>query len=610
MANPTAPSSENTKLSNLLNNINSGKMQLPEFQRNWTWDDERIRAILASISQNYPIGAIMLLAYGNPNIQLKYRVVEGVHAANAVPDTLILDGQQRLTSIYLSAFSQKPVNTTTVQKMPIKRLYYFDMEKCMNPYEDRFDAVLSIPEDKKVKTDFGRKVILDLSTEEFEYKNKMFPVNIIFDNTKCMKWCWKYLNYYTNDEKAKKLFYDFNDEVLQSIIGYQLPIITLGKDTPKEAVCKVFENVNTGGVPLTVFELVTAAYAIQNFDLREDWEKCKALICGAEETLRTDLFDDIDKTSFLTTITLYTSYVNKVNGRIGMVSCKKRDVLNLPYESYRANRDTVLNGFKIARSFLLNYQCVFRKRDLPYSTQIIPLAAICAYLGQSQCNKMETVRILSRWFWSGILGEMYGGANETRYANDMEDVINEVEGKPSLNRTVNAAVFSSNRLLTLQTRLSAAYKGIMALLYKKECIDFISGLTIDKIRAMEKSPDIHHIFPQRYCRDHNLPRTKWNSIVNKTPLLPESNRAISGDAPSIYLPRILSKDAQLTEAELRSRVESHFIDYDALKADDFDKYFIDRAKKLLSLIEDAMGKPVSDRGSENTINAFGASLER
>lgn len=610
MANPTAPSSENTKLSNLLNNINSGKMQLPEFQRNWTWDDERIRALLASISQNYPIGAIMLLAYGNPNIQLKYRVVEGVHATNAVPDTLILDGQQRLTSIYLSAFSQKPVNTTTVQKMPIKRLYYFDMEKCMNPYEDRFDAVLSIPEDKKVKTDFGRKVILDLSTEEFEYKNKMFPVNIIFDNTKCMKWCWKYLNYYTNDEKAKKLFYDFNDEVLQSIIGYQLPIITLGKDTPKEAVCKVFENVNTGGVPLTVFELVTAAYAIQNFDLREDWEKCEALICGAEETLRTDLFDDIDKTSFLTTITLYTSYVNKVNGRIGMVSCKKRDVLNLPYESYRANRDTVLNGFKIARSFLLNYQCVFRKRDLPYSTQIIPLTAICAYLGQSQCNKMETVRILSRWFWSGILGEMYGGANETRYANDMEDVINEVEGKPSLNRTVNAAVFSSNRLLTLQTRLSAAYKGIMALLYKKKCIDFISGLTIDKISAMEKSPDIHHIFPQRYCRDHNLPRTKWNSIVNKTPLLPESNRAISGDAPSIYLPRILSKDAQLTEAELRSRVESHFIDYDALKADDFDKYFIDRAKKLLSLIEDAMGKPVSDRGSENTINAFGASLER
>lgn len=216
---------------------------------------------------------------------------------------------------------------------------------------------------------------------------------------------------------------------------------------------------------------------------------------------------------------------------------------------------------------------------------------------------------MAKWYWSGIFGEMYGGANETRYANDIEDVVNDVLGKPSANRTINSAFFSSVRLLSMQSRLSAAYKGIMALLYKEKCKDFVNDITIDLINSMTNPPDIHHIFPQKYCEDHNLPKLKWNSIINKTPLLPESNRAIGGNAPSSYIPSILTKVRGLTEEELRERIESHFINYEYLKSDDFDDYFIDRAKKLLNLIENAMGKKVADRGAELTIRQFGSSLE-
>lgn len=155
-----------------------------------------------------------------------------------------------------------------------------------------------------------------------------------------------------------------------------------------EAVCKVFENVNTGGVPLTVFELVTATYATRDFDLRKDWVQCRNTICGFGDTLRTDLFDGIDETTFLTTVCLYTSYLNKQSGKTNTISCKKKDVLGLPYESYIANRDAVLSGFKIAKEFLLRDQCVFRQRDLPYTTQLIPLATICAVLGKSKCNEL------------------------------------------------------------------------------------------------------------------------------------------------------------------------------------------------------------------------------
>ena len=145
----------------------------------------------------------------------------------------------------------------------------------------------------------------------------------------------------------------------------------------------------------------------------------------------------------------------------------------------------------------------------------------------------------------------------------------------------------------MQSRLSAAYKGVMALLYKEKCRDFMNNTTIDLVNSMVKSPDIHHIFPQKYCENVHIKRIKYNSIVNKTPILPETNRAIGGDAPSIYTKRILKKVDGLTEDDLRKRIESHLINYDALVSDDFNTYFIDRAQKLLNLIEDAMGKKKS-----------------
>lgn len=239
---------------------------------------------------------------------------------------------------------------------------------------------------------------------------------------------------------------------------------------------------------------------------------------------------------------------------------------------------------------------------------MIPLAAICAVLGKTKVNEANTTKVLTRWYWCGILGEMYGGANETRYANDIEDIVDEVYGKPNPARTVNAAFFSATRLLTLQTRLSAAYKGIMALLYKEKCRDFMNDTTIDLVNSMVQSPDIHHIFPEAYCVKSGIKRQRYNSIINKTPILPETNRSIGGNAPSVYIKGILKKVDGLTEEELKERIESHFVNYSALSADDFDTYFIDRAKALLVLIEKAMGKQVSDKDSDATIEQFGKSL--
>ena len=602
MAINIAPKSLDTELSELMRDVSNGKEQLPEFQRGWTWDDDRIRGIIASLSQGYPMGAIMRLEYGNENVRFKYRTIEGVSVTGVTPEFLILDGQQRLTSMFRATCCKEPVETKTDKGKEIKRFYYLDIKKCLDENEDRFDAVIAVPSDRKIKTNFDRDIVLDLSTRDFEYEHEMFPINIVFDSNAREDWADGYKEYHDYDKSFMEKYKQFRTQVIDTIVGYKLPVITLGKETPRDAVCKVFENVNTGGVPLTVFELVTATFATYDFDLRKDWIECRDKIRGKGEPLNTDVMDGVDETSFLTAITLYTTYLSDK-----MTTCKKKDVLSLNFDDYKKNRDILLDGYKMARKFLFN-QYVFRKRDLPYTTQLIPLSAICAVIGTSTFNLPRTQKTLSKWFWCGIMGEMYGGANETRYATDIEDVVADIQGNDSQNRTINAAYFSATRLLSLQTRNSAAYKGIMALVYREQCRDFMQGITMDIVKSMDESPDIHHIFPEAYCKKMGFDKNKWNSIVNKTPLLPASNRQIGGEAPSVYSKSIMKK-AEIDEAELKYRVESHLINYDHLISDNFDKYFIARAKAILKVIEDAMGKTISDKGAEQTVKEYGCSLE-
>ena len=108
-----APTSNDTNISELMTDVGSGKIQLPDFQRGWTWDDNRIRGILASLTQGYPMGAIMSLQYGSESVRFKYRTIEGVKVEGVKPDFLVLDGQQRLTSMWRATCSPDPVKTRT-----------------------------------------------------------------------------------------------------------------------------------------------------------------------------------------------------------------------------------------------------------------------------------------------------------------------------------------------------------------------------------------------------------------------------------------------------------------------------------------------------------------
>ena len=172
-----AVESHDKKLDDLLKMVEDGKAQLPDFQRSWVWDDTKICKLIESITSGFPMGAAMFLANGGEQVRFSYRKFEGVTSTEEViPEWLVLDGQQRLTTLYQVLKSKDATVTRleTERDKTIKRYYYLDIKKCLDPNTDRLDAIISVSEKKQLTTDIGRTILLDLSTKEKEFENLMF----------------------------------------------------------------------------------------------------------------------------------------------------------------------------------------------------------------------------------------------------------------------------------------------------------------------------------------------------------------------------------------------------------------------------------------------------
>lgn len=594
-------------LSKLLERCRAGEIQLPDFQRSWVWDEDRIKSLIASVSRAFPVGALMTLDTGGP-VNFKPRPIEGAPsgAKDTVPQSLLLDGQQRMTSLYQVTLRGKVVETVTPKNKKVKRWFYIDIRRAMDPTVDREEAIVGVPEDRIMRTAFGREIVLDLSTPELEYQSMMYPLSQVFDWD---NWQDGFDECWAGDSNAstRKEFRTFKNFVLENFKRYQVPVIALDSSTSKEAVCVVFEKVNTGGKPLDAFELVTAMYAAEGHELRKDWlgdETHAGRQKRFADTLRPadserGIIAEVSNTDFLQAVSLFhtrerrreAEMAGKTGKELPAVTGNREALLNLPLSAYKKYEGAVEAGFKKAAKFL-HLLHIYRIFDLPYQSQIVPLAAILADIGDAWEHETNREKLV-RWYWNGVFGELYGSAVETRIARDFMEVPAWLSGgsEPS---TVSETLFRSDRLKTMRMRLSAAYKGVNALLMKEGAKDFRSGQKFDHAIFFGENVDIHHIFPQNWCKGEGIKAAIYDSIINKTPLAYKTNRIIGGVAPSVYLGR-LEKGNESTPPiavlRLDSFLQSHLIDPALLRADAFEAFMTDRQKKLLGLIEAAIGKP-------------------
>lgn len=616
-------------LRELLQELKKGTIQLPEFQRGWVWKNEQIKELIASVIRQYPIGAVMLLEAGG-EVRFQTRPVEGLQFEGRTPDPelLILDGQQRLTSMFQATLMGSAAKTENERKQKVERWYYLDMRQLLANPDLLEEAVVDVPANR-IRPEVAGRPGLDLSHSEFEYEFGMFPVSRIYQ---AGEWQLGYINYWNGKpqfNEALALYNDFQNQVVNPFSEYQLPVITLARSSRREAVCQVFEKVNTGGVKLNAFELVTASYAADGFDLRADWYgrkqrdgaesiegRYQRFLAGREKGKQEGvqrlgrILRAVRETDFLQCVALLSTRsrrrmdqqdpqlpADKWTG----ISCKRATILNLPLQAYQQWADVAEEGFFRAGRFLIQ-QGFYSSNDLPYVTQIVPLAAILTSLGNDY-NAAATTEKVQQWYWCGVLGELYGGAIETRFAKDLPEVLDWVEGKAVMPSTVYEADFRPNRLDTMRTRNSAAYKGLYTLLLREQAKDFRTGRPVDDSIFYDDAIDIHHVFPAVWCEAQGIGSDRANSILNKTPQTARTNRVIGGAAPSTYLPRleqaylrhqgVTEATASGASAAMDELLRSHRINPDHLRRDAFDAFYEQRRRDLLELISRAIGRAIA-----------------
>lgn len=578
------------ELSEYLKWTTSGRIQLPDFQRGYKWEDERIRQLLVTILRGHPLGVVMLLRTGNDQIRFKPRPVEGVSLpADCVADLLLLDGQQRLTSLTQALTGSGVVATQDSRGKKLTRRYYVHIATALLG-EDRIDdALISVPGDGVVRSNFGKDIDLDLSDADKERAQGYFPVRLLFAGAETVTWLFAM--------EDKDLASQFHASVVQPAGTYNIPAIELDTSTTKAAVATVFEKVNTGGLALNVFELLTATFAGnktyyeehgEDFRLNDDWRETELKFAGYP------VLSAVENTDFLQAVTMLTTLQRNradTSDRPPAISAKREDVLKIELTDYLGWRDHLREAFIWASTFLADLH-IFDKRFLPYPKQLVPLAAIKVELGKD-ADLIGVRDRLVQWYWCGILGELYGSAIETRFVRDLEQVpawARQHAGVP-VPKTVQDASFVESRLHSLRTRNAAAYKGIYALLLGNGAHDWMKGQALDKVQYVNLAVDIHHIFPHKWCLDNHIDDERRESIVNKTPLSAETNRTIGGSAPASYL-KVIEKKAGIDADHLNDLLTTHLVDAQALRETDFDTHFIRRREALVQLVEKAIGKTV------------------
>jgi hypothetical protein len=571
-------------LLNLLQDIKQGKIQLVDFQRSWCWDEDRITRLLASVSLGFPVGAIMLVEQGNPDVQFKPRLVEGVNLDDPpLPTALIADGQQRLTALFMSLLSDQSVRIDRGKRYPPeKHWYYINIEQALNyPHSKRHKAILGFSVDETLYRD--GEFLLDCSTRTIEAELGLFPLFQVFNFP---EWRSHYCNCWHDDPPKLAMIEEFEATVIRNFEQYQMGVFLLSAELPKESIYYIFEENNKRHSQVTEFDWLTASFAAKGFDLRSDW------IARERRFNSHPVLRQLRSMDFLQAIALI---VNNTRGaqvpppgsrpeELPKVACNRQDVLHLELVEYQQWAEPLSIAFEQVARFVHN-QAIYEPNDLPYPMQLVVMAPLFTILGE-QVKLNWVQQKLKQWFYCAIVSGSYSRLREAVATKDLLEVPEWINGG-EVPLTVREAHLPAQQLQSIVNSGSPIYRTLTAFLRCDVALDFVSGEPILRGLRSDQKIENHHIFPQQWCKQQRIPPSRYNSIINRTPLTAQTNNWLGGVAPSEYL--IYLEGHGMSGQKIDEILRSHLIEPITLYNDDFDAFFEARTQAILARFGRAMG---------------------
>ena len=555
-----------TRLKKLVEQVNSGELVLPQFQRSFVWDPRDIKSLIVSVVNNYPAGSILQIRYTQKHFDV--RNFENVTKPPEQATYMILDGQQRLTSLH-NAFYGKG-----------KHLFYVKVQYLL----DGKDIEASIC--TKPRSDKTEKQMNDQMTQ---VNTRELPISLFIKGAELSKWIEV-----ASETIAKKEFDDPANStdmhqlvkehrhrfekvlvpIREAIEKYQFPVLSLAENSTAEAICIIFETLNNTGVKLRVFDLLNARFFPYGINLRELWETAKRNYPIFREF-------KVDPYQLLQSISALASK---------SASVTRKSVLDLNFDrrTFETYWDGVCKSMAEVLSMLQTQCGVLSHKWLPYSTILVTLATVVHELPIDKVVESATrIKIIKKWFWLSCFGQRYQQSSNAQISSDIPKLRDWIKtGKSYLELDDND--ISEEVIRATTRRQSAVYRAIMCTIVSSGSKDFYTGKPINSSILIEQKIDDHHIFPSAFLKKHSFNQDQIDCIVNRTLIDATTNKSIGDLPPSRYLAKIQNAQGDSISSDT---FQSHLVNdqaMDAMKEDNFEEFCNARIKLIRERVRKLM----------------------
>ncbi|MFB2880999.1 DUF262 domain-containing protein [Floridanema aerugineum] len=542
----------------IINEALNAKIVIPVgFQRSFVWNRDDIEQLLTSILYGYFIGTFLILETPANKPMFPFEPVEGVKKVNSQANPknhttvrLVLDGQQRITSLFYALYEADiPLRGS---KNPYR--FYLRFDEALNGAID--DSVTGIS-----VVDLKRKAELD----QLVYTHKALRFSSLLDTNTFNEWLYTKQNVWDNEQRKSILKFQ------QRLTSFQVPVVDLSEETDWQNIVNTFDRINRTGVKLSLFHLIGAQLYLKNVQLRKLWE--------IFEKSNKDVITAIKPEFLLRVIALQKGKEPRKRNLLEVINELEGESFNL---LWKEATESIVEAHKRITS----HYGAFEKKWIPYSTLIIPLACLLNQLKMKSAGE-EDYRKLDCWYWGSIFSRRYDQAVDTKTYQDVRDIGNWINRneKPEWLKKLSTQDLN----LDIDEPQSAIYLGIMNLVASRGAKDFLNGQPA-KLHQCEDD----HIFPEGIYRKEKGNRV--DLIFNRTLISEKTNTRKGKKLPSDFFSDCLSKHGN-DEARLLNTLSSHLISkeaYYALKENNFEKFIAERHKTLNEAIKNLFVQTMED----------------
>jgi len=518
------PEPQSFLITDLINDIKRGYIKIPQFQRDFIWSKEKAANLMDSILKGYPIGTMIL--WKTKEALRAIRNLGGVD----LPETpsgdfiqYVLDGQQRLTSIFATLYGAKVRREYRIEDFSE---IYINLEAA-----DDEEIVIS------GKDGVNEKSLIKL--------------------TKLLYGGLQYLASFS-EEYLQRL-----EQFKRNLETYQIPSILI-REIPIDVATEIFTRINEGGKPLSVFEIMVA----KTFDVERDFDLAESYDTLIGELDRVD-YETLSEATILRTVSV-----------ILKKECAKKAILNLNKFDFIDIWPKAVDAIERTVDYFRNYFKIPVSKLLPYNDLIVPYAYFFYHHNERPLGDKE--KYLQDLFWRISLTERYSSGTEAKIAQDikrvdmiLEDTLPDYNYSPYSKLTPEGieqnGVFSVGR---------SYIKAILCILAEQQPKSFADNSIVRISNAWLKqanSRNYHHFFPKSYLKKEGIENTKINHIANITIVDAYLNKRVIGSkSPSKYMEKF-TKNTILDEA-----MKSHLIDIETFGVlnDDYNTFFAQRIKAI------------------------------